>query len=493
MYYSSSTDTQIREIACRFVKTLNNKLKGMPNFWITKVSYGCKTYVRSDFAIVLDVDDIERYAEMNSISIEAATKLLLSHEIFHILLGHFGDKYKDYDKNLLNIAGDLEINSYLGIEHPGLMASDYGWSALLSTDAYYQKLLELIEEQKEEAENEEESISIQISLGNKNQDSDSEESSMSEKTDSMEDLEDSDSTDSDEFDNEGEDSIDGAEEDDEDYDEEWESEEMDEEETEDGDDFNDMMERDYGLDIPDEVVINTATSDYLEENNETINPSCSIDDLFNAKKVLKEVAKKCLNEYKKYSLEGLDKIMSKLIRTENEKAIVPHTKKATYYKLNNRRKSDFILPGKKLEGGATKKKFDRSLTVFIDVSSSTCGSIASNLSKVAYKLYEQGATIVYYNTYIVDVVKSTQGFKKCKAYGGTNIKNVVSDYMEQYGKLERVYVFTDGYDDFTEMSEICDKYKIFYIGYKNNNTTYQRKLACWEKFSNTNPQKNRWE
>ena len=379
MYYNSS-DYQINTIGRKFISSLNNKLTGVPNFWLSRVDYGCRTYVRDDFSIVLDVNDVEKYAEMNGISIDAATKLLLSHEIFHILLGHFSDKYKDYDKNLLNIAGDLEINSYLGIEHPGIMASDYGWSALLSTDVYYQKLLEMFEENKQELENSGLFDNLSDFTSGDN-DSDNQEDNDNantrcnteqkttisiydingDKVDEMSD-DDFDSDDSDEVDNDGEENIDGSE--------------------ETTNDFNDMVERNYGIDIPEDVIINTGTSDYLEENNATINVGCSIDAFFNAKKVLKDVAKSCLNEYKNYSLDGLDKIMSKLIRNENERAIVPHTKKATYYKLNNRRNSDFILPGKKLEGGATKKKFDKSLTVFIDVSGSTGGTIANNHGKV---------------------------------------------------------------------------------------------------------------
>ena len=467
----------VERTARSFIRTMNNKLKGVPNFWLRRVDTGCRTYVDQNFNITLDTQDILAYVEANGVTTEGATKLLLSHEIFHVILGHFSNKYKDHDKRLLNIAGDLEINSYLGIGHPGITAADYGWSPLLSTETYYQKLVEMSNEAKEEE------ISIPLNMpssGNSENEDDTDEVGnvkiLDRDGNEVGEIE-TDDTDEENF---------GDYEDDEDYEDEDEDDFEEAPENE----FNESIERDYGIEIPEDVIINTATSDNLQDN--TIDVNISMGSAVDAKKVLKEVAKKVLSEYKNYSLDGLDKIMSKLIRTENEKSIVPHSRKSTYYKLNNRRQNgDFILPGKRLEGGATKKKFDRSLTVFIDVSGSTHGIIANNLKKVAFKLHQQGANIVYYNNGIAGVVKANEPFMTTYDRGGTEIVRVVKEYTEKYDKLERVYVFTDGYDNFTKMGDVCDKYKIFYIGYRNTGN-YSRKLACWEKYSDKNPQTNRW-
>lgn len=457
----------VERAARSFIKTMNNKLKGVPNFWLRRVDIGCRTYVDQNFNITLDTQDILAYVEANGVTVEGATKLLLSHEIFHVILGHFSNKYKDHDKRLLNIAGDLEINSYLGIGHPGITAADYGWSPLLPTETYYQKLVEMSNEAKKEE------ISIPLNFPS------SENSETEDDADEVGNVK--------VLDRDGNEvgKIETEDTDEENFDEyEDDSEEAPKNE------FNEEIERDYGIEIPEDVIINTATSDNLQDN--TININISMGSAVDAKKVLKEVAKKVLSEYKNYSLDGLDKIMSKLIRTENERSIVPHSKKSTYYKLNNRRQNgDFILPGKRLEGGATKKKFDRSLTVFIDVSGSTYGIIANNLKKVAFKLHQQGANIVYYNKCIAGIIKASDSFMTASAGGGTDIVDVVKEYTEKYDKLERVYVFTDGYDNFTKMGEVCDKYKIFYIGYRNTGN-YSRKLACWEKYSDKNPQINRW-
>ena len=36
MYYNS-TEYQIRNVAVKFIRTMNNKLKGVPNFYIAKI------------------------------------------------------------------------------------------------------------------------------------------------------------------------------------------------------------------------------------------------------------------------------------------------------------------------------------------------------------------------------------------------------------------------------------------------------------------------
>ena len=440
-------ERELHNIAHKFVTALNKKFRGCKVFSFHSLNTGGRTYVTQFFNIHVDLNDVSDYAKANQCTMETAIKLLISHEIFHVLLGHFSSKYKNHDKNLLNIAGDLEINSYLGIQHPGITAADYGWSPLLSTEVYYQKLVELGEQNKEEkdadnsaadsGENTDDELDIpNVSIYN--QDGQKVGEVPSEKPSNDQNSNQSQSS------------------------------------------FNDMIESNYNIDIPDDVTINTTTSDLLGDN--TIDINISLNDMLDNKKIVQETVTAAMRrELEECNIVGLEAIIKKLERVEKEHTIQPKSRISTYYKLNNRRNSDFILPGKKLEGGNTKKKHSKGLTIFIDVSSSTHGTIGTNLNKVAYRLHKEGATIVYYNSNISAIIKPEEAFYKGRIAGSTSITNTVKEYMRRYGDLERVYVFTDGEDRFTRMSEMCDSYKIFFI--ENRGT-----ITCKEIYSDRNPQ-----
>ena len=64
-----------------------------------------------------------------------------THEILHILLGHFSNKYLKYDQKLLNLAGDMEINTIIRISKPFIVPESFGFPTNLKTDQYYKLLL----------------------------------------------------------------------------------------------------------------------------------------------------------------------------------------------------------------------------------------------------------------------------------------------------------------------------------------------------------------
>lgn len=520
----------IYDIASQFIYKLNQNFfdlnaqanrvgKGVPvkTFSLNKVGRGCMTYVSNcsysnSLTITIDADMVEEYAITNQVSIETATRLLTSHEILHVLLGHFSEKYKDYDKNILNIAGDLEINSCLNMQHPGIIPEDYGFSRMLSTDIYYKKLLEMAKSKKGNA-TKSSSQSGNSATGNSSNMTSSEnktegENGNSDENDGKNGNSDGNSDENDENNvpityrnseknssqnsnaennsQNSQNSMGRGEYGDSELKEEEINNHSQEESVYDPDAFRKLIEDAYGINLPKDVSINTATSDRL--GNDTIELSA------NGKKILgkqindiKELTKKLTstqkNEYKNFTIEGLEPILARLVRKEKEQSITPHGKVDTYFKINNRRKSDFILPGRKLTGGATRKKFSNGLTVFIDVSGSTGGSINHDLMGVAYRLKKQGATIIYYRSGITLEVKSSDPFISVPGSGCTNIVNTIKEYTETHkNKLERVYVFTDGQDDFRKMGDVCDKYSVFFVHYG--------KIS--EVFNNNHPQTSRW-
>ena len=91
--------------------------------------------------LIINVKDILNYSNYNKVSLNESVCKILAHEAMHIVLGHFNKKYKDYDKKILNIAGDLEINQIIGMQPPAIQPSNFGMPTNLTTDEYYELLI----------------------------------------------------------------------------------------------------------------------------------------------------------------------------------------------------------------------------------------------------------------------------------------------------------------------------------------------------------------
>lgn len=386
-------------------------------WYIARIDRGCGTYVyKSNFYwnnslnIVIDIENIENYIEKNNISVDTAAKLLISHEMFHIILGHFSSKYESHNKRLLNIAGDIEINQIIGLEAPGLQPEDFGFKPYRDTDYYYEELLKLYADEEKNRD------SGQFS--NDQFDDDHDDDTQSNDTQSNT-TQSSNENSNDSFDNNIIDEL-----------------------------------------IPEDRIVNEVTAEKLSET--TINITSKPGTLAE----LEARIKKQLNAKDTYNIQGLQEVINKIERKEKTQRISPHGKKDTYYKFNNRRKNgSLILPGKKLTDSGVKKKYDTSFTAFIDISGSTSGTCHKDLMNVAKKLHSIGGTIVYYNGKLQSICETEDCFFPERAYGGTSISRAISEYLETHS-LNRAYVFTDGNDYFENLKSVCEKYTVYYVNYR---------------------------
>ena len=98
--------------------------------------------------LIINIKDILYYSDYNKVSINEAVCKILAHEAMHIVLGHFNAKYKDHDKEILNIAGDLEINQIINMHSPAVQPEDYDMPNGLNTDEYYELLMKSKENNK---------------------------------------------------------------------------------------------------------------------------------------------------------------------------------------------------------------------------------------------------------------------------------------------------------------------------------------------------------
>lgn len=447
----------------------------------TKVSI-YKNWWSTDFTIDLNTRIIQEYSEDADISIMAATKAILSHEILHILLNHFSTKYDGYNKRLLNIAGDLEINQIINLGKPFLQIEDFDFKPFRDTEYYYKCLLEKYEEKKsissainiknelsdsEPQDNDQDSNSqnniSQDTSCDDTSDNESAESSADTGEDKETDTDSDNNNESNDINNDDNNEIDDSE-DREDYSKPDTIENI-------GEDLSESLSvnprEEYGrstddpIDIiedllPDNSYINTETVKEMEIS--TVDTTFSFEDIA---KVEEKIKRDLLEEY---SIKGLKDIVRQIARKERAVKITPHGREYTYKKFNNRRKSDVILPGKKYTNEGVQKKFDSSPIVFIDISGSTSnGRINSNLMNVAYTLHNIGATIVYYDNQIKSICEPGTMFYTESPRGGTRISDSIEQYIRVIGKFDRAYVFTDGYDDFTTLRNVCDKFNVYFI------------------------------
>ena len=471
-------------------------------YWrLNSVGIGCRTFVAKpddrNLRITLDVNDIEQYANINEVSLQTATKLLLSHEIFHILLGHFSSKYKNHNKRLLNIAGDIEINQLIGLKAPGLQVADFGYKPFRNTDYYYDKLKADLDAKMQEQQNvdlnmptfdnvdseEGELPEDAEQLGNSFGESDTmtpsdemEDGGNNGSTSKLEDMINEQAEKSNEsgfnnncFNNDMMDMPDTNE-----------APENNASTGADGDGRGQQTLEDSLIDdmIPGNRVVNEKTSDMMKQQE--------IDIDVTLKKVaeIENTIKKDLSKEDTYTIKGLKEIIRKIENKEKEVKITPHDRVNTYHKFNNRRKNgNFILPGKKLTNEGLKKKLDTSLTVFIDVSGSTRGRINKDLMNVAKKMHRLGATIVYYTDYIISICEPDSIFFTEDAGGCTEITRVIPEYLQNH-ELERAYVFTDGRDDFGPMKEVCKKFTVYFIEEWSH--------SVYEKYTEKSARLSRW-
>ena len=439
----------IRQVASDFLYQMNkafNKDKSYRNeyYWsIENVGQGIKTFVSTSrynnrkLLITLDIDDILNYSNINNIDIESATRVILSHEIFHILLGHFSTKYKNHNKEILNIAGDLEINQLIGLKPPGIQPEDFGLKPYRNTDYYYDNLIKDFEERKKALED----IISETSSPKGIPINVIDDSKLSENNEPLKDRE-KDPIEIEQSQGRSEEEI------------ETEPKSIPQEAGRGTQSIEEKVLEDM---IPEGAIINEVTAEIMD--TETIEINENLKDLARVEKVVK----KNLSKKNIYDIKGLDEIVRKMVNREKMVKITPHDKVNTYYKFNNRRKRDFILPGKKLTNSGTKKKLDTSLTVFIDVSGSTRGRININLMNVARKMHEMGATIVYYRNSIVSICEPNKTFFTEFGQGGTKITQTVTEYISRGYDLMRAYVFTDGQDSFKYLKDACKKFTVYVI------------------------------
>lgn len=227
----------------------------------------------------------------------------------------------------------------------------------------------------------------------------------------------------------------------------------------------------------------------VNEDNEPVDSSMLIDDIFATSEKEADKLSKRINElshikessslnaaeviskelqklYEGTTIKGLKELVNHLVREEHTVSISPKSKNLAYTKFNNRRKNgNIILPGTKYSGNGIKKKIQKSLTVFIDMSGSTM-DINGALNTVAYTFYKNGAYIVFYTSHVVSIIEPNEPFKSISSLGGTDIATAIIGYTKTH-KLERAYIITDGLDNsITTLNDVIPKYSVYYINNK---------------------------
>lgn len=160
----------------------------------------------------------------------------------------------------------------------------------------------------------------------------------------------------------------------------------------------------------------------------------------------------------------VEKICKNIVVEERKEDIVPMQKKSSYYSINKKHMgSSIILPGKKYERTGTTKKFNKTGVIFVDISGSTGRKYSQKKVKVpvefiiqeAARLLQEkyGLQIIYYNDRIKGIIKNSEDFYYRDSLGGTSIVDVFEEYMEleKLQSVERLYVISDGMDDYEEL------------------------------------------
>ena len=199
----------------------------------------------------------------------------------------------------------------------------------------------------------------------------------------------------------------------------------------------------------------------------------NIEDL--KEEIVKESTNLCdyeLNEIKikNFNVGGFHKLLQELLRKERQVRITQTRKTDSYHRINNRREEKgLILPGKKIVKHGVQKKFAEELDVFIDVSGSTQNYIRQAdvhyidlMNYIAQEFHNVGARVIFYNYYCNRIVRPNDLFVPARAFGTTDILNVVRELEGSAGsKLKRVIVFTDGYDNYNTLYDTHDDVQIY--------------------------------
>ena len=501
------------------VYRINNSMDMYGFFAGVTLDRGTHTFVEpvkygfGKFRITVDMDDVEMYADDCGITDLESAKVLVTHEIMHVLLKHFKKDYRKWNHEIYNLAADCEVNSYLDMRGPSIRAEQFGLPDFLKITDYYHFIKKQSDEQKKNEPRISIAISIPMDSGNSdgnssdsqsNAQSSASQTTQKEKTqsespsnpnskDSYEVYEFIDMNDDDFQDDENDNNSD---------DEATDSQnnsavKNDDEKSDDNNADNDEQRQSSNgsNDVDDSASeemkkrlersnCSSLTDRYSDEEAEEIesiveSSNIGTGTVQRAAQIASRAIERTMN---KANIEGLDELMRKLERKERTMSITPHDRKETYMKLNNRRKNGtIILPGKRLENDGLKKKFDTSLTVFIDMSGSTM-DINETLMNVAYRFYKLGATIIYYDNNILDTVKPSERFRLMDSRGGTNIKDVLTEYLATGEKIDRAYVITDGEDYFYALDEVVPKYTIYRIKHNAIKEIYSDKNPCTDKF-----------
>lgn len=136
----------------------------------------------------------------------------------------------------------------------------------------------------------------------------------------------------------------------------------------------------------------------------------------------------------------------------------PVDQEESWFKYNNRKEeSSIVSPGKiYVESPISKYTIYKTIPViFVDCS----GSMLDILKELFYFLYNLltyvNCTIVFYDEKILKVIKSanTLNFDASMFIGGgTSVKDVIEEYKRDYNEhINNVYIFTDGFDDFSNI------------------------------------------
>ena len=397
-------------------------------------------YPKDRFNIVVDLNDVEQYADECDISDLEAAKMLVTHEIMHVLFKHFKKEYREWDRTIFSLAADCEVNSYLDTAGSSIRASQFDLPDFLNVEVYYMLLKKQSDKQKEK---EQQSLDSLSSEGN----TESSQESSEKNTDAPTQANGGSKQNNESGENKSNESDESSEA------------------------MRKALEKSSCSPLADKYTDQEA--DEIEKIIESYNIGSG-----SIQRATRAISKLLERTFNVSNIKGLDELIKKLERKEKTMSITPHARKETYMKLNNRRKNGtIILPGKRMENDGVKKKFDTSLTIFMDMSGST-HKINETLLNVAYKFYKLGATIIYYDEAILDTIRPNEKFRLMMARGGTNIKRVLNAYLATGAKIERAYVITDGEDYFDALDQIVPKYNIYKIETGSIREIYNDKNPC---------------
>lgn len=176
-------------------------------------------------------------------------------------------------------------------------------------------------------------------------------------------------------------------------------------------------------------------------------------------------------------IEGFQKLLQNLLRKERQVKITQTRKRDSYHRINNRREEKgLILPGKKIVQQGVQKKFAERLDVFIDISGSTYEYISRAnvhyidiMNFIAKEFHSVGSRIIFYNYCFNRIVRPGDLFIPADPNGSTDIMCTVSELEKEEGKLNRIIVFTDGYDSYKTLYDTHKDVQVYKLSPDSEN------------------------